>query len=368
MMIDQLRSAGGSTPSCVSVAEPENEIVWPTCQTSVSGGVSTVADRSVAAHIDLDRVADVERAALVRDLEADLRRALHVVGEGRRGGGGVVVLPVPSRSQAKVSVSPGCAGTEPVPSKVTVAARLRSSGWSPPRSREAVLDLEDVAAIEVRVIHGAIRSDLEVDGTVRIRGESDTRGRIGIAAAVGEHDPHAPARVVREEERAVVVGRVVAGAPVECHPRDGGTAGRASVPGHHAVAVQVGEERRRREPLRRADVQPRKKSDGALETGPAVIACRRDVRNSINLFIRTRAHVGHPDVVGAGLDDHAERIAEPVGDDALLVGVGAAEERVSRGRVARRRIDSKKEPFNTRGSPAARRRLWARSAPPSAVG
>ena len=84
MMIDQLRAPGGRTPSCGSVACPENVIVSPTFQVSDRGaGVRTVAVGGALPAVMVIGRADVGASALVGDLEARREGASRGVGEGR---------------------------------------------------------------------------------------------------------------------------------------------------------------------------------------------------------------------------------------------------------------------------------------------
>ena len=71
-----------------------------------------------------------------------------------------------------------------------------------------VPDPVDEAAVEVRVVQVAVRTDHEVDGVDRgwsRRPRIDRR--VGDAVGAGEQHPEAVARVVHEEQRAVVAGR-----------------------------------------------------------------------------------------------------------------------------------------------------------------
>ena len=93
---------------------------------------------------------------------------------------------------------------------------------------------------------------------------------------------------------------------------------------------------------------------------------RRD--QAVDLLPRLPADVADPDLVGTRSEREAERVAQPVGDDATRVRIGARRERVA-GQRRRRSAGSIRmiDPSRPTGSRIVRR-SWARNEPPSAVG
>ena len=67
-----------------------------------------------------------------------------------------------------------------------------------------VVDAPDRAAVVVDVVEVPVRADLDVDGVGRASVEGDLVVRIGQSPSALKHHPDAIARVVGEEERAVV--------------------------------------------------------------------------------------------------------------------------------------------------------------------
>ena len=115
--------------------------------------------------------------------------------------------------------------------------------------------------------------------------------------------------------------------------------------------------------LGRTDVEPRVLGAVALETGPSEIARDREVGDAVELLPGAPADVRDDHLVRSGAHDHAERVAQPVRDHALLVGVGAREERVVGKGVARRRVDAQDRAVEQAGlAGRAARRLAAERA------
>ncbi len=287
------------------------------------------------------RTGDVRGAVIVGHLQAHGVGSRVGVVEAGVGESRVVELTVAvqvPRVRDRVSrLGRGRAGAREVDQQGCSARERRSRG----HGHRSVLDPDDPASVEVGVVQVPIRTDRQVDRTLSRRSKCGPVSRFRIARCSGEHHPDALARVVREKERVVVRGRVVASALIKGHAGHRRTAGRAAVAGHHGLAVAVGEERRGRlSDRRRTDVQARVLRPVSLVARPPVVARRREIGEAVDLLPGVPAHVGDPGLVGAGLDDHPEGIPETESDDPLLVEVAARYERIAGRRQAGGRIDA----------------------------
>ena len=154
-----------------------------------------------------------------------------------------------------MSVSPASGSLEPLPSKLTVSGAgplvgvaVRDGDRRPVAAE--VADPADRAAVEVGVEEVAARADLR-GRPGSLRGVTNVGRSAGFGQAVRArgHRPDAVARVVGEEQRAVVRGGVAAAARRrEREPGDRRAAGRTRLAGHDLRAVVVGEVRRGRPP------------------------------------------------------------------------------------------------------------------------
>ena len=182
----------------------------------------------------------------VGDLELDRVGARGVVGEAGLGRRGVakravtVQVPRVGDQVTGVGIARGAAievhGERRGPARL-VGGGLR--GWRAVARRARVDDAVDRAVVEARVVEVAARADLEIHREVRRRVERGDVVHVGKAIRSGLGHPHAVARVVEEEERAVVRRRVVAPV-VEREARDrGAIGGRARVARGQRVAVVV---------------------------------------------------------------------------------------------------------------------------------
>ncbi len=79
--------------------------------------------------------------------------------------------------------------------------------------------------------------------------------------------------------------------------------------------------------------------DAALVAGPAEVPDRARVGHAVELLPVAATAVADPDVTGAGADREPDGVAQAVGEDAPLVGVRAAEQRVAGHARAGARID-----------------------------
>ena len=105
-------------------------------------------------------------------------------------------------------------------------------------------DLADRAAVEVGVVEVAVGAELEIDGVGSARNEGVDLPGVGDRITALLHHPDAIARVVGEEERALVRGRIAGsgGCELEGEPRDRGAPGGTRLAGDDLVCVVVGEE------------------------------------------------------------------------------------------------------------------------------
>src|SRR5207253_7757613 len=169
----------------------------------------------------------------------------------------------------------------------------------------------------------AARAGRDVDGPGRCGGEGEQLGRIGIAVRAERHRPDAVARVVGEEERAVVRRRVRAAA-VEGEAGDRGAAGRARLAGDDLRAVVVRVERgddgaARVQRLAQVEVRAvvARLPANTLVARPAEVLDGRVARvaDLLDLLPRAPADVADPELRRAGPERDPERVAQPVRDD-----------------------------------------------------
>ena len=269
----------------------------------------------------------------------------------------VVEVPVPV---GDLEVGIGLGRRRPV--EVDVDRRLaavRRRGGAGDRRVEVLHPPHVAAALVIDVEQVAAGSPHQVDGIRDPARDLLDLGRIGIAVGLGQDRAEAVARVVDEEQGAVVLARVVHRAArcalVEREPGDrrrlvGGTREAGPLRGQGA-RVRIGVDRGRLTLAVEArtqvgvDIGECLLDHVALVARPAVV---RDVgrraaghRPLVDLFPGLVADVADVQVVCAGPERHPERVAEAGGDDALRVRVGAREvlHRVVGRRVARVRID-----------------------------
>ena len=183
----------------------------PTFHVSDAAGEPIVATGGVLpALITTESVWDAARA--VRDAEADGHVARRV-GPRWAGRGRVVVraiaVEIPGVAQGVARV--GVAGTGGVEVDGERRRPVRRAGAGDGRRRLVpveVANAPDRAAVEVDVEQLALGRDLDVDRVGRGCDEVGDGGRVGEAVGAREHDPDAVARVVGEEQRAVVRGGI----------------------------------------------------------------------------------------------------------------------------------------------------------------
>ena len=174
--------------------------------------VAEVARGTRAARIDGDR-GKSGRTECVRDAKTDGVEA-GAVGPRRRARSRVaedtVTVEIP-RVGDRIAV--GIRAVRRVEDHVQgrgTARRIRNDGGKRSLVRGGVLHAMDGAGVEVDVEEVATRPDLQLD---RRAGPGDERrpcAWIGQAILPGEHHPDAAPRVVGEEERPAVLGRVAA--------------------------------------------------------------------------------------------------------------------------------------------------------------
>ena len=295
------------------------------------GGRGAGADRERVGARETARVghAQPHRAgAAGRVVEAGLRRGRVVIGAVAvevPGVGELVAVWIRRGRAVEVHVQRGGAAGG-------VRARMGGRGMVV-RDRVNALDR---AGVGVRVEEVAGRAHLDVHRPARVLDERLTGGRVRDPVRVGEHHPDAAARVVGEEQRAVVLARERA-AVVELHARQRGAARRAALRGdlgRVVVGVQRRCDRRRAGRVQvladvHVQVVVRGVAPRALVTGPAEVLDRRcRTRKAIDLLPGVPAHVADVDVVRAGPDREAVRVAQAVGHDPARVRVRAGRVRV----------------------------------------
>ena len=176
------------------------------------------------------------------------------------------------------------------------------------------------------------------------RSEGDHLGRGGQSVGAGQHCPDALAAVVGEEERTVVLRRVVA-LLVEGHAGDGGTAGAAGLAGDHLLGVVVGEVRRC-DRARAGGVQVLADAQvvsvvpallgGAFVAGPAEVGhARGRADDAVDLLPGAPADVADPELAGARAEVEAHRVAQTVRHDPARVEIRAARAAGCRARPVR---------------------------------
>ena len=250
------------------------------------------------------------------------------------------------------------------PSRWMVDRRLAAIGIGrgPGDWRVDVLDPHHATAVVIDVVQVAAGPRHDVDGIGDPAGDLLDLAGVRDAAGLRQDRPEAVARVVDEEQRAVVLARVVdrgcrmrprrtpGPRSTRSGPRCPGSTGPSGVRVPMWVYVYSG-------PVGAlgieagahvgADVLERLLMHGALVAGPAEV---RDVgrgaarhREPVDLLPGVLADVADVEVAVTGPERHPERIAEAGGDDPLRVRVGAREvlHRVVRGGVARVRVDAR---------------------------
>ena len=290
-----------------------------------------------------EHVGHVEHVVVVGDLQAHVVGSRVRVREGRVRQGGVVELAVaveiPGVGDGVAGLRRRGAGAREVDRERREPEQRRAGG----HGDGPELDADDAASREIDVIEVPVRADLQVHGELRRGGERRPSRGVRDAVPAREHDPHALARVVREEEGVVVARGVIAAARVERHAGDGRASRVAAVACDEGIAVSVREDRRSRLRPGRADVEVRemRMSSVALEAGPAEVARAREIGNAVDLLEPPRAHVAEPDLARSGLDREAEGIAQAEADDPALVGVGRGEEGIVRHGLAGHGVHAK---------------------------
>ena len=301
-----------------------------------------------------------DRAVPVGDRQADVIVAgrEHVIEGGRAGGGAAAVVEVP-----RVRQPAGDLGRRRRSIEVDVQRSRPGARAGGERSvRRRIADPVDVAGragrgaqVHVQDVAGRVdgrRNGHELNGTRPerrgvgcVRLECHHRARVGQATGPGGHERDAPARVVGDEQAAVVRGRVRPAA-VKGDPGDRSTAGRAGVAGDHvARSMAVGPDRgRRRAGCLERRAQGRLTHVVVVPVVEVLVARPAEVRRAgrarrrrqvVELFPGVVADVADPEVVGPGPEREPERVAQAVAHDPPLVRVGRADERVARRRRPR---------------------------------
>ena len=186
-----------------------------------------------------------------------------------------------------------------------IAGEGRCRGQSGRRQVACVVLEASNRAVHIDVVDVAVGPELELHGPGGAGLERLTRRRIGIAVDVLEHHPDAAARVVSEEERAIICGGV-RGPLIERYSRDRRAACRARFASDDGRAVVVCVEGRRHRGWLRvevfADAQVGRVvpalAPGAFIAGPSEVddgpACRS--RDAVDLLPDVPTHVANVDL------------------------------------------------------------------------